>query len=85
MIYCDYRIEVKDGTIVLRNNFPSPSNSVTFLDGPSCDPVNSTIELLGLSNTANAYRVVYLDSGGHANGHFEFAVHSYALSTTLHP
>jgi hypothetical protein len=66
-----------------RSNLPSPSNPVTLFEGPECIPVNSRQEFS--SKTANAYCVVYLDFGGHGNGHGEFMLHSYALSTTLHP
>jgi hypothetical protein len=58
---------------------------MTFFDGPSCEPVNSTIKRVSLSNTANAYSVVYLVFGGQGNGHGEFMLHSYALSMTVHP
>jgi hypothetical protein len=46
---------------------------------------NSMIERASLSNTANAYSVVYLDFGGQGNGHGELMLHSYALSMTVHP
>src|SRR5258708_39530205 len=80
-----YLIRVRDGTIVSRNNLPSPLNPMTFFDGPSCEPVNSTIKRVSLSNTANAYWVVYRDSRCTGNGHGEFILHSYALSLTSHP